>query len=726
MKTDRIFEFFASAQPEQVRLCARFNEMVRFPAVLRRILPVLFATVLCMACSDDDTDARPYLHVVDDLYEVNYDVEGGVQDFVMYSSYGHWTLQTTYAEDEEWLTAWPAEGDGDARFAVKVNKNDRAASRQATLNVVVEGESVATITFNQSGAEPVLKVDVKESGRTVSVKGETFNVGVEANLGWVAELVDPADAAWVTVGDYTDDMQTFVCAANESDTPREAKVTIKAYGTSLSQTFSIHQADRSSAFELAEKVTAAELLALGEGKIARNVYVEGTVISDRTTRNYPLAYLDEYTANTMFVEDATGGLWIEFDDAVDNTYDLNDDVAIHMYGQSIARDTYTNGLKIDGLTSSAVQSAVPGKGVEPIVVEDISQLSQYENRLVTLRDVEFVLPYGTLCNINEAVAAYGIEQPAKYQRSADYNDLTLEYGHYLRDGKGRLAKLYTSWSFTERGLHLIPEGAGDITGIVNKRYKADRYRPYSAVRQKEESWCIRVRRESDITNFSASDATRHSKTVMQIGPWSLNKTALPEIVASVGKGRLKHSVGVTVKGSTTGTTDEMYWAWAHVRNGAATFDAGNDRWLPAYGNATTVQYTAVMAQNWWKNTAAQYSSTDGCCWILTDLSTVGYTGALSIAFTASSNTIGPIEFQMEWADREDAAEWTPIGTPYVCANWHCDIHAPEYVFPLPDELKDRENFCIRLRATIQRNASDDADVANGTSRIGIVRISCLN
>ena len=74
----------------------------------------------------------------------------------------------------------------------------------------------------------------------------------------------------------------------------------------------------------------------------------------------------------MFVEDATGGLWIEFDDAVDNTYDLNDDVAIHMYGQSIARDTYTNGLKIDGLTSSAVQSAVPGKGVEPIVVEDFA------------------------------------------------------------------------------------------------------------------------------------------------------------------------------------------------------------------------------------------------------------------------------------------------------------------------------------------------------------------
>lgn len=690
------------------------------------MLLFLCAGALCMACSDDDTEEQPFLQIVDDLYEVNYDLEGGIQNFVMYSSYGHWTLETTYAEDEEWLTVWPAEGDGDARFAVKVDKNRRAASRQATLNVVVGGESVAAITFNQTGADPVLNVNVKESGRTVSVKGETFTVGVEANLGWVAELTDPADAAWVTLGDYTDVLQTFVCAANESDAPREAKVTIKAYGTSLSHTFAIHQADRSSAFEMAEKVTIAELLALGEGKITRNVYVEGSVISDRTTRNYPLAYLDERTDNTMFVEDASGGLWIEFDDAADNTCNLNDDVTIHLFGQLIARDSYTNGLKIDGLSSTAVQSAVPGKGVEPIVVEDISQLSQYENRLVTLKNVEFALPYGTLCNINEAVAAYGVEQPAKYQKSADYNDLTLEYGHYLRDAEGRLAKLYTTWSFTERGLHLIPEGAGDITGIVGKRYKANRYRPYSAVRQKEESWCVRVRRESDITNYAASADTRHSKTVMQIGPWSLNKTSLPEITASVGKGRLKHSVGVTVKGSTTGTTDEMYWAWAHVRNGAATFDAENDRWLPAYGNATTVQHTAVIAQNWWKNTAAQYSSTDGCCWILTDLSTAGYTGQLSLQFTASSNTIGPIEFQLEWADREDAVAWTPIGTPYVCANWHCDIHSPEYVFPLPDELKNRENFCIRLRATIERNASDDADEAGGTNRMGVIRLSCLN
>lgn len=115
-------------------------------------------------------------------------------------------------------------------------------------------------------------------------------MGVEANIDWVAELVDPADASWITVGEFTPTSQTFVCAANPGSEPREARVRIAAYGTSVSCVFTVTQPDMSSAFEEAEKVSIAELLAMGEGKIARNVYVEGSVISDRATRNYPVAY----------------------------------------------------------------------------------------------------------------------------------------------------------------------------------------------------------------------------------------------------------------------------------------------------------------------------------------------------------------------------------------------------------------------------------------------------
>ncbi len=82
--------------------------------------------------------------------------------------------------------------------------------------------------------------------------------------------------------------------------------------------------------------------------------------------------------------------------------------------------------------------------------------------------------------------------------------------------------------------------------------------------------------------------------------------------------------------------------------------------------------------------------------------------------------------QMVWADTDNAKTWTPIGNEYVASNWHNSIAAPEYLFVLPDELKDRESFSIRLRATRQRNASDTENTASGTSRIGVVRMSCLD
>ena len=53
-------------------------------------------------------------------------------------------------------------------------------------------------------------------------------------------------------------------------------------------------------------------------------------------------------------------------------------------------------MKIAGLSSTAVQSAVAGTPVEPVVIDDLTKLPAYENRLVTLRNVEFALPYGTL------------------------------------------------------------------------------------------------------------------------------------------------------------------------------------------------------------------------------------------------------------------------------------------------------------------------------------------
>lgn len=689
---------------------------------LAKSLILLLAVVFISSCKNEEGEDL-YVNLISGSQTLDYTAAGGSEKYAMYSNADYWQIIPHYKEDD-WVTVWPSEGSGDARFSLKVEKNEKAASRQALLHIVCDGKPIYTLTVNQTGVNPSIALDVNENGRVVSYKGETFSVGVKANINWVAELTDPDDASWISIGEYTDETQTFICSENTGSAAREAIVGVRAVGTDLCKYFTVKQPDKSSSFESAEFVTIADLLALGEGQISRNVAIKGTVISNRETCNYPVVYGDKWTNNTMFIDDGTAGLCVEFESENDNVYSLSDELVIHMFGQNIKRDAYTNGLKIDKMTGAAVQSSKGGVVIEPVIVEKVSDLYKYENRLVTLKNVEFVLPYGTLVNINEA-GYLGKEQKKDYQASSDYNDLTLEYGHYLRDSYGNYTKLYTTWSFTERACKMIPEGSGDITGIVNKRYKADRYKGYSPTRSKEESWCIRIRNEADITNYQSPAESRISETVMQIGPWSINKTALEKVQASIGTGTLFHSVSKTVKGSTSGSTDQMYWAWAHVRNTAASFDPETGKWLPAYGNKTEVQHTAVMAQNWWKNTAAQYSDTDGCCWILSDLSTKGYTGQISLAFTASSNTDGPVEFQLEWAETADASVWTPIGSPYVCANWHCDIHAPEYVFVLPSELADKEGFALRMRATVQRNASDNADVANGTSRLGIIRMSCL-
>lgn len=189
----------------------------------------LVSAALATSCEKDETQEK-YVYILDNdkngIQEVSFNTAGGTQDFLMYSNYGSWKLVPTYEEDLEWLSYWPTEGVGDARFSAMVEKNTTAYQRHGTLNIVVDGLSVATIRFNQAGDEPKLKVNVKESGKTVSVKGETFTVGVESNIDWVAELVDPADASWVTIGDFTPVSQTFTCAANPGSEPREAQVRI--------------------------------------------------------------------------------------------------------------------------------------------------------------------------------------------------------------------------------------------------------------------------------------------------------------------------------------------------------------------------------------------------------------------------------------------------------------------------------------------------------------------
>ena len=56
-----------------------------------------------------------------------------------------------------------------------------------------------------------------------------------------------------------------------------------------------------------------------------------------------------------------------------------------MYGQHIERDAYTNGLKIAGLSSTGRTERRGGNTRRTSrVIDDLTKLPAYENRLVTL------------------------------------------------------------------------------------------------------------------------------------------------------------------------------------------------------------------------------------------------------------------------------------------------------------------------------------------------------
>ena len=102
----------------------------------------LVSAALATSCEKDETQEK-YVYILDNdkngIQEVSFNTAGGTQDFLMYSNYGSWKLVPTYEEDLEWLSYWPTEGVGDARFSAMVEKNTTAYQRHGTLNIVVDG-----------------------------------------------------------------------------------------------------------------------------------------------------------------------------------------------------------------------------------------------------------------------------------------------------------------------------------------------------------------------------------------------------------------------------------------------------------------------------------------------------------------------------------------------------------------------------------------------------------
>lgn len=668
------------------------------------------ALLLGLSCTDNKETLGDSVVIENDAYVLDDTSAGGIHTFVMYSNIGPWKLEPTYEEDWEWITAFPKEGKNDARFKVLVQQNDDAYPRTCELNIVnSKGVVMSKLTFNQKGANPKMQLLYKKPVKICSALGEQFKIKVDANIDW--QVIIPEECReWLSSVEHTREYEIFQVLPNESDTERIAPLRFFAEGPSISQDLSINQAKHSDSFETAEKISIKdlrEMLGNAAGTVSANVYIEGYVVSDYASGNFPEA--------CMYLQDESdAGIMIKFDDADSNDYPLNSLVTIHMYGLSAVVDSVTGMLSFSDMTRAYVMKSVESQGIAPIAIEDVTMASQFESCLVTLKDVEFVLPIGTYANLQETYIDF-VYDLSTYDitNSLPYSEYCYEFVHPLRDKLGNKIELMTLGHSNFRAARMIKDGVGDVTGVVTSRIKYDGQR-----------WNIRMRSLED-DQVSEDPATRRSKIVMQIGPWLTHNNGLDKAVAHIGTGQvINASTKENVAPSSASGSTFMYFAPAYARCKPAEYIDGT--WYPLYANNTDVQYYCIVAQNWWQNNFSRILDCEGNAWII-KTSTAGVHGQLSFEMTQGSSSSGPLYFTLEWSNDENAPleEWHQVVTYPVC-NTSCSYTHKIISHDLPAECCDQSNLVIRLRVPTSRRAKNTGTPIDtgGTSRFAEIRISC--
>ena len=644
------------------------------------------------------------------LGEIDAALGGQKYEFVLFSNIGEWQLKPTYEEDNEWCKAWPSEGKNDARIAIKVFENDTAYPRTCEMNVVSRGKVMATITFNQVANQPSMELAYAypDDTKIVNEFGESFKVRIDSNIEWKAEVT--YNSGWLALGEKGSDYQELVVTENPTTEERISSVKFRAIGTDIEHMLYIRQGTAED-FNAASKYTIAQTLMLldeGVGVVSDNIYVQGYVVSDYTSGNFGAKHM-------VVMDESNSGILVEFEDEFSNVYPVNTLVTLHLKDMAFVTDTTgadglegSFGSKIAGFPSARVKFAEPSAGIAPIELHVGDDIANYEYCLVTLKGVEYVIPYGTYLNVNEDFNGDYLDYAYSY--SQPFNTFHSEYIQPLRDKSDNIIELYTRRDADFRAARVIPDGSGDITGVVMRRTKSE-----------VPIYHLRMRSLAD-DQISDDASTRRAKTIMQIGPWS-KKKQLDKVTACVGIGTLNTSAtdGGVILGS---SSVSMYLSNAWARCTPSTLNPENNRWYPLFATAEGVTYFSVRALNWWDNNYNRITDCQGVAWIITT-NTTGVEGQLSLDMVFGSSSGGPMHFAVEWATDENAPldEWKHCGD-FIAANASLSNSMKAYTLDLPDACKNQSNLVIRLRVSENMRAKNTSAIdPTGNSQIGVIRLS---
>lgn len=625
-----------------------------------------------------------------------------------------WEVVPELEEDSEWLFFWPSKGSECGRFFVSVDENRYAEVRSSRVNIVSGGKVMKTITINQYGSAPYLDLDMGGISRfNVAAEEGSITVKLKTNTLWNAEIM--GDAPWIRLGDMDDNSITIDYEANSGDDARNATFSVTRVDDSeipLSLTFTIVQIGGKSSFTKASPISIAELKRQYKGseEIEDNLYVEGTVISDYRTYNVEShfikyeqegnLYVASFSGIPVWIEDSEGnGLCIEFITPAEAAYEPGTKMKVHVVGQNFTTDPASGVLRIAGLTSAYIHDAAPGEPVKPAEVTDLSTIDRYEDCLVTLKDVQFAVPYGTYFNMdNRQVNMVYTLFPAMIDATVK------QYPHILYDRNGNTIRLFSASTFLDRHCRLMPKGAGDITGVISRRHSQGG----------REELVIRLRDDSD-NKVAENESDGFAKTLVCFGPFA-ERIDMNEVRANIGSGQIKTSVFTKATAASSATS--MYFN-AYASIWTKTFDNVTKDTTPIKPDPSN-QYWALNSQLWYNATGTTLTDNPGEAWIITTNTLNAGSGKLFLVFDNGTYSAGPKDFCLEWSTDEKlpVSQWNTI-REYEVSSWNANFQPGEFMFALPDEMKGLERVVIRHRVVGSASAYAPSREINttGTNRM---------
>lgn len=381
--------------------------------------------------------------------------------------------------DSDWAGLEKTSLTGDGSVMVKVKDNKGGVPRMVAVLLSLEEKGLKdTVYIKQEGLPQSLSCPLYVTGAegTRPNLSQTADGKEEATLEYAVSLSNiPAEelkldveyldykGGWLSSYAFSEDKVNVVLAPNDTEISRRASLTlyyIDGWNRRIETKMYVAQSDNEG--NVGMDITPMEVRLLAEEggfKVNDDYVIEGTVISDCSSRNMELNPLLDYNVldslaslRTAYIQTAEEGQGFKlvFDDVQDNALTFGTKVKINLYGTTLIKETNPDrctisGLKGNNLVEMSIGSVTPKeKKISQLTPDDIYTY-------VTLTDTEFAFKRGSYLDIAE-------------HNSYKFMD---GWASLLIDDEG--SSIYApvnvncAWRRTGEGL---PQGSGNTTGII--------------------------------------------------------------------------------------------------------------------------------------------------------------------------------------------------------------------------------------------------------------------